>query len=196
MRTLLKFILVAALAAPLCARATTVLWFTVDVTAPVVVTDTETYSVDTFVDAATGNGINAVRVRVSGSGVPDDTFLLLFFDAGFGWETAAGVNIAELEGAQVQPADMSGYASAGNNFTLELGYIDLDDENAEFTAFATAEASYDDLMAGGYMSSGGVSAPSQMPWTPSVYYGPVPEPSSAMLLVLGAATFALRRRRP
>ncbi len=193
MRTLLKFILVAALAAPLCARASTVLWFSVDVTAPVV-TDTETYSVDTFIDAATGKGINAVRVRVSGSGVPDDTFLMLYFDGGAGWESAEGLNIAELAGAQYQPADMSGYALSGNRFTLELGYIDMDDESAEFTAFATAEASYDELLARGYTSAGGVSVPSQTPWTPT-YYVPVPEPSSALLLVLGAAVIASRRRR-
>ena len=194
MRTFLKFILAAALAAPLCGRASTVLWFSVDVTTPVV-TDTETYSVDTFVDAATGKGINAVRVRVSGSGVPDDTFLMLYFDGVAGWESAEGLTIAELAGAQYQPADMDGYASSGNRFTLELGYIDLEDENAEFSAFATAEEAYDKLLASGYTSAGGISVPSQMPWTPSVYYAPVPEPSSALLLAVGAAAIALRRRR-
>ena len=194
MKTILKFILVATLAAPVCARASTVLWFSIDVTAPVV-TDTETYSVDTFTDAATGNGINAVRVRVSGSGVPDDTFLLLYFDIGMGWETDPGVNVAEIQNAQYQPADMGSYASSGNRFSLELGYVNWDDENSEFTAFATAEASYDDLMAGGYTSSGGVSVQSQEPWNPLLYYAPVPEPSSALLLVLGAGVIALRRRR-
>ena len=64
---------------------------------------------------------------------------------------------------------------------------------AEFIAVAFAESTIEELADAGYISTGGVSTQTETPWPPS-FFMPVPEPSTGLLLAIGACMLALRRR--
>ncbi|MCQ2393907.1 MAG: PEP-CTERM sorting domain-containing protein [Kiritimatiellae bacterium] len=61
------------------------------------------------------------------------------------------------------------------------------------------EFSYDDLVTGGYVAAGGIGFPTTTEGINMGVSGPnpgvIPEPSSGLLLLLGGALMALRRRR-
>ncbi len=194
MKKLLKTVLIlGALLAPFAATASSILWFSVSGSATVTDSSGVVSTVGEYTDAD-GNPINAARVRITGAGIPEDTFLQLYYEDG-GWQTAEGLDTAFLDGgtAEWQPADLGEDPDGSATVSLELGYVDFDDELSEFTAAAFSSATLDDLEAGGYISTGGVSVQSQTPWNPA-FYIPVPEPSAGLLLALGACALALRRR--
>ena len=144
-----------------------------------------------------GNPINAVRVRVAGDDAAGDKFLTLFWQDETGnWETAEGATTALFDAKDTstypmwQPADITAYANPDQLFELQLGYVG-DGANAEFATLATAQAYYRDLTS--HISSGGVSLQDQVPWAPELYA--VPEPSGCLLLLVGGALLALRRKR-
>ncbi len=170
--------------------ASSTLWFSVDGSAGIADASGTISTVAAYRDAD-GNAINAARVRIAA-----DTFLPLYYDTGAGWETAPGLDTAILDGSSSlawQPADLGSASDSGAMLSLELGYVDLEDEMSEFVSIAFAEATLATLEAAGHISAGGVSTQSQTPWSP-IYYMPVPEPSAGLLLALGACMLALRRR--
>ena len=87
---------------------------------------------------------------------------------------------------------------AGLSFAIELGNW----ENGKWTTLATTGMiSYNDLTTiasqegGTYILTAGqdINLPTFMAWTPNAYV--VPEPSSGLLVLIGASLLALRRRK-
>lgn len=145
----------------------------------------------------------AARVRVTGGDIQDgqDVFLDLYIP-GYGLDEgggAWGVEFSEVGGywgAGVRTGNQSpsGDYSAGTpeySFICELGNIDSDDN---WTTVATsASASYSSL--GDYIHQTFDINPGQIAvWSPTVFTTSVPEPSSALLCIIGFGMLMLRRK--
>ena len=145
----------------------------------------------------------AARVRVTGGDIQDgqDVFLDLYIpgsdvDEGGG---AWGVEFSDAGGywgAGVPTGNQSpsGDFSAGTpeySFIVELGNIDSSDN---WTTVATsASAAYSDL--GDFIHETFDINPGQIAvWSPT-QFSAVPEPSSGLLMAVGLALLALRRKR-
>ena len=89
----------------------------------------------------------------------------------------------------------SGDYSAGTpeySFIVELGNIDSSDN--WITVATSASATYSSL--GAYIHQTFDINPSSLAvWTPTAFVTPVPEPSSGLMVLMGIAFMALRRRR-
>ena len=146
----------------------------------------------------------AARVRVTGGDIQDgqDVFLDLYIP-GYGVDTGngdLGVEFSDVGGywgAGVPTGNQSpsGDFSAGTpeySFIVELGNIDAQDN---WTTVATsASATYSSL--GDYIHETFDINPGQIAvWTPTAFTAPVPEPSSGLLMAVGLALLALRRKR-
>lgn len=95
----------------------------------------------------------------------------------------------ESEGGKVAPA----LSDLGDGSSTHSFYIEL--YNASFdSVYKTESISYTDLAASGYISTGGVSVPTYTA-TSGFNGASVPEPTSGVLLLIGGAMLALRRRR-
>ena len=154
-------------------------------------------------DAPDGSAF-AARVRVTGGDIQDgqDVFLDLYIP-GYGLDEGGGeygVEFSEVGGywgAGVPTGNQSpsGDFSAGTpeySFIVELGNIDSSDN---WTTVATsASATYSSL--GDYIHETFDINPGQIAvWTPTTFTAPVPEPSSGLLMAVGLALLALRRKR-
>ena len=146
----------------------------------------------------------AARVRVTGGDIQDgqDVFLDLYIP-GYGVDTGngdLGVEFGDVGGywgAGVPTGNQSpsGDFSAGTpeySFIVELGNIDAQDN---WTTVATsASATYSSL--GDYIHETFDINPGQIAvWSPTTFTAPVPEPSSGLLMAVGLALLALRRKR-
>lgn len=85
-------------------------------------------------------------------------------------------------------SDLGNYGSTGYSFYVELYNASLD------SVYKGQTVSYDQLAASGYISTGGVSLPT-FTATSGFNGASVPEPTSGVLLLIGGAMLALRRRR-
>ena len=154
-------------------------------------------------DAPSGSAF-AARVRVTGGDIQDgqDVFLDLYIP-GYGVDTGngdLGVEFGDVGGywgAGVPTGTQSpaGDFSAGTpeySFVVELGNIDANDN---WTTVATsASATYSSL--GNYIHETFDINPGQIAvWTPTTFTTPIPEPSSGLLMAVGLALLALRRKR-
>ncbi len=84
--------------------------------------------------------------------------------------------------------DLGDYGSSGYSFFVELF-------NASGESVYTQHAvSYTDLVTSGYVSTGGVDVPS-FSGTVGFNGASVPEPTSGVLMLIGASLLALRRRK-
>ena len=146
----------------------------------------------------------AARVRVTGGDIQDgqDVFLDLYIP-GYGVDTGngdLGVEFSDVGGywgAGVPTGNQSpsGDFSAGTpeySFIVELGNIDASEN---WTTVATsASATYSSL--GDYIHETFDINPGQIAvWTPTTFTTPIPEPSSGLLMAVGLALLALRRKR-
>ena len=90
-------------------------------------------------------------------------------------------------------ADVSAFASGSPEyaFVIELGNLD----GSTWSTFAVSETvTYTDLVANDHIDTSSGYDPNPItPWMPTSYV--VPEPTSGMLVLVGAALLALRRRR-
>lgn len=134
------------------------------------------------VKSAADLGVTEARIRVVGT---DEYLMMMPFD---------GIS----DPAMPVPADwyasvVSPYASETYSFAIELGNWDWD--NGTWTMIATSEAvSYRDLKTGGHIAAwDGTDPAAPSVWQPASYV--IPEPSGGMLMLMGFALLALRRRR-
>ena len=193
-----------ALTAGVASAGDDVLYWMVDNSATVE-KDGVTTSITSFFDnyGAPEGSAFAARVRVTGGDIQDgqDVFLDLYMpgsgvDEGGG---AWGVEFSDAGGywgAGVPTGNQSpsGDFSAGTpeySFIVELGNIDSSDN---WTTVATsASAAYSDL--GDFIHETFDINPGQIAvWTPTTFTAPVPEPSSGLLMAVGLALLALRRK--
>lgn len=94
------------------------------------------------------------------------------------------------EGSGAVYLDLSTYGTSGYSFAVELLDANLN------VVGTSSTVTYDTLLASGYISSGGIDAPKSGSYlfsTAGSYS--VPEPTSGVLLLIGGAMLALRRRR-
>ena len=145
----------------------------------------------------------AARIRVTGGDIQDgeDVFLDLYIP-GYGVDTGGGEygvlfsDVGGYWGAGVPTGNQSpsGDYAAGSPeycFSVELGNLDSSDN---WTTVAYGEpASYISLR--DYIHETFDLNPGQSAiWTPTTFGTDVPEPSSGLLLLIGGALLALRRR--
>ena len=148
--------------------------------------------------SAEGYAIDSARVAVTGGGLTDATPLLLGYISGNEFVSANADEIAldETPPPQTMYAFITDYASAEYSFTIELGSYD----SGTWTTLATsASLTYQQLQTGdgtggSYLTTYDATLPTpQGIWAPQSYN--VPEPSSGLLMLIGASLLALRRRR-
>ncbi len=146
-------------------------------------------------------GVTDVRIRVSGNGAGNDTYLqMAYFDPATGGLTIGntpGTTVVEVPTYDVYAylgPDGYNYDNAAYSFTIELGNW----ANGTWTVLAESETATYAALAGHIApGGGGLDVPYALPWMPDQwhqYYVPVPEPGTTLLIVIGCAVLALRRR--
>ena len=137
-------------------------------------------------------GVNGARIRYEST------------NGDYGWLPLFGLDendkFVQYEGANgvLLPAEYFGdlggsLSDSSYSFVLELGNYD----NGKWTgtSMESEKAKYADLVKNNHITQWYEDAPAYgTPWTPDNFMV-VPEPNSAMLLLLGASILALRRRR-
>jgi len=101
--------------------------------------------------------------------------------------------IAGNNGTTELSAAILGDASAdysGWSFFIELQ--NYDSENGWYTSGRSDTVRYNQISASSFSTSSSLSTVAPTAWSPSV---PVPEPTSGLLMLVGGALLALRRRR-
>ena len=196
--------LAVALTAGVASAGDDVLYWMVDNSATVE-KDGVTSSISSFFesyDAPDGSAF-AARVRVTGGDIQDgqDVFLDLYIP-GYGLDEGGGeygVEFSEVGGywgAGVPTGNQSpsGDFSAGSpeySFIVELGNIDSSDN---WTTVATSAAATYSSLADYIHQTFDMNPSSMAVWTPTEFAA-VPEPSSGLLVTIGLAVLALRRKR-
>ena len=146
-------------------------------------------------------GVTDVRIRVSGGDAGEDTYLqMVYFDPATGEltvGTSPGTTVVAVPTYDVYAylgPDGAGYDNAAYSFTIELGNWSSGTWNVLAQSEIATYAALAGHISGG---GGGIGVPSALPWNPEQwhqYFVPVPEPGTALLIVLGCAILALRRR--
>lgn len=93
-----------------------------------------------------------------------------------------------VAGAAPTLSDLNGYGSSQYSFYVELY------NTAGDPVHKTQTVSYDSLLSSGYIATGGVLTPTVLA-SGGFNGASVPEPTSGVLLLVGGALLALRRRR-
>ena len=146
-----------------------------------------------------GETIDAARIRVTGNGV--NMILPLYVrDGNGGWEVYEDGKYTDEftrpEGDWQSVSWAAAHVDLGGDtsqykFVIELGSVD-DTYSWQNTLAVSSPASFSELM--DHYSSGSVEAQSQSQWMVNAFTA-VPEPSVAMLLLLGVELLAFRRGR-
>ena len=120
-------------------------------------------------------------VDSAGNVVPNDTVWLPNGDSPPQWTT----------GKQYAGVNAYAGADASVSFMIELGFWN---ENDDWVVLAVSQAAgYDELKEKWHVSPGVSTDPRYVAWTGGAFV--VPEPSSGLLLLVGAGLLSLRRRR-
>ena len=203
----------AALAAVLLATSLLladeqVLYWMVDDTAVVTMGDGTTPNMSTFLPAETEDTWSAARIRVTGGNIADgeSVFLDLYDSQGNVMAGDLGIAFGENAGywgAGVPVGNQSpiGDYAAGTpeyNFIVEIGNLAWDESSGTASWVETIAksdpVSYTWLYEANHIASTfDLNPPQGMAWTPTSFTE-VPEPSSGLLLLIGGALLALRRR--
>lgn len=110
-----------------------------------------------------------------------------------GYLNLFGTNGESLN-AQVGSKGSSFYANLANYTTGYSFYIELFNDSGAFAGRSEQMLSYSEALT--YATSFGTGTPAYQPWTPpSFTTAAVPEPSSALLMLLGCAGLALKRKK-
>ena len=184
--------------APCAARAGSstdgiLLWMVFDDYGRRVVPDTSPTDVkyiDELISRPDGYSVNGARLRVAGTDVYLNVYLS---DENVPLQNGLLPIVPDPQEGYFSKAgpvwtDLGDYASTEYSFLVELGHWKGD----EWTVMAASMvASYDYLREGGWTTDTREDPPRQGPWTPTYA---VPEPTSGLLLLVGGALLALRRR--
>ena len=173
----------------------------IDSTAAVEQQDGTTVSVSDFFGGYTSSADSsfAARVRVTGGGVPEDTFLSLYVPESGVLNGELGVDYwgAGVPDGNLSPLSAADYSvgSPEFSFIIELGNVAWDEGGGTWTTIATSGAAESYQSLANYIHQTFDLSPGQSAvWTPTQFVA-VPEPSRGILVVLGTAILALRRRR-
>ena len=151
--------------------------------------------INDFAGQSTGNAssysssITDARIKVSGGTAGDNVYLGLWYDGA----SSADIDSLGLSSGSASAtwADLGTYGTSDYSFTVELGNWTSGDWYAVANGTTT---SYNDLVSRGYVSTQGViSAPTFGAWDGGTFT--IPEPSSGLLALFGAALLGLRRKR-
>lgn len=113
-------------------------------------------------------------------------YLNLYY--GDGAEMSGGATYSVVQA--YQDTGMGFYAKFAENVTYSSFIVELFNDSNAFVAQSQA-LTYSD--AASYVAMNGIGAPANMVWAATSYN--VPEPNSALMLLLGSAILALRRRK-
>ncbi len=155
-------------------------------------------------DSSTGSSF-AARVRVMGGDITGDTFLQLYDDDGVAYDGDLGVDFGKTDagywGAGVPDGNISpsGDYSAGTpeySFIVEIGNVvwNATGDDGTWTTVATSSAATYSSLASFIVPLGDIKPSGMVAWNPTQFQA-VPEPSGGLLVPLGAALLALRRKR-
>lgn len=144
----------------------------------------------------TSAGSDYAYARIRDVNTPGDASYLTIYDGSFEdpyTDGVGGVSGAAKEYVDLAAAVNDGfYASlAGIDTSTASFVVELYNDSGKFLAQSFADGAYGNLSA--YIYRGGISAPPAVPWTAGSF--DVPEPSSGLLMLLGMAGLALRRKR-
>lgn len=133
-------------------------------------------------------GVEAARIRETSTG----TYLHMLNPADIDNPTASSFDLSEMYVPTLWQADVSDFASGAPEFAfvIELGNF----ESGTWSVLALSEVvAYTDLLTSDAIApaGGGFNPHYASPWMASTYT--VPEPSSGLMLLVGAALLALRR---
>ena len=177
-----------------------VLYWMIDSTADPTVTPQDGGSDMTLSDffGTFGSGSEfAARVRVTGEGVSEDTFLDLYYPGGtFDGEYGVdfdGLDVGTPYGVQAVIPTSYSSGSPEYSFIVEIGNV----SDGDWTTIAQSSAeTYASLASSRYIRSLSDLGPSSSAtvWTPG-QFSAVPEPSGGLLTMMGLALLALRRKR-
>ena len=170
------------------------LWMVNDNLVTEVTGQTDPVKVSALMSRPDGLPVNYARVMaVSENDGTAPVFLDLYFKDRSGDLLPTG-DFTDVSGGYAGPiwANVTGYADPSWSFMIELGNFDDSGENEIWTPMAYSErATYDQLR--DFIQEGEVLRPPFTPWQGGSYV--VPEPTSGLLVLLGGALLALRRRR-
>jgi hypothetical protein len=194
---------VVVLAAGVASAGDDVLYWMIDDSAKVTPWGGEEMSVsDFFSSRAVEGSAFAARIRVTGGDITEDTFLDLYIP-GYGLDVGGGEYGVEFSqdvggywGAGVPTGNQSpsGDYSAGTpeySFIVELGNIDSSDN---WTTVAWSAAATYSSLANFIHQTFDMNPSSMAVWTPTAFTA-APEPSTGLLVTIGFAFLALRRKR-
>ncbi len=185
-----------------------VLYWMVDDTAQVTKGDGTMPNITAFLPAETEDTWSAARIRVTGGDIADGASVFLNLYDSQGNVTAGDLGIAfdgnaGYWGAGVPVGNQSpigDYASGTPeyNFIVEIGNVAWDDTSGTASWVETIAksdpVSYTWLYEANHIAATfDLNPPPGMAWTPTAFTE-VPEPSSGLLLLIGGALLALRRR--
>lgn len=195
----------AALSADALFAAGDVLYWMIDATASVQTEGGMTATIGDFFSTygTSGDSSFAARVRVTGGNITEDTFLDLYYSDGtiesglFGVEfddTGSGYWGAGVPAGNQSP--VGDFSAAEYSFIVELGNVVWDEstQTASWTTVAESAATAYSSLSGFIHETFDLNPNPAAVWTPTSFAA-VPEPSSGLLVAIGFALIALRRKR-
>lgn len=126
----------------------------------------------------------------------EEAYLMVKSNGGTPVELKGVVAQADNHSTAPTQTDISAYESPDYTFFVELVNYTTGSEDKNWVVAKGQEWSYEDLVSGGYIATGLEAG--TMPLGGSLNMGvagAIPEPSSGLLLLIGGAMLALRRRR-
>lgn len=153
------------------------------------------YSIEDLIPGPDHNVYSLNGARVAAKDANGDVSYLSVYNTQTGSFDLPGVGLNKGTNPAVNPiwAGVLPEDSSGWSFAIELGFFESVDGSVNWTAVASSGFEVvENLRA--FIGTSVKDMPGYAAWSPSAYAAP--EPSSGLLLLLGGALLALRRKRP